>query len=91
MTDDWEQIYPKPKPAPELTEIEFWGGPLDGGRRVVADPDEPISFELPLFAQHGEPGVQVGAVKIMYRRRPVGPDESEPMPLRFDYARPEFV
>lgn len=84
MSDNgWETVWPKPSPAG--TEVELWGGPFDGQRLVVRDPDEPHVLEVPAYQEGGEPGVAVGKFRIEYRRRIVDPDEPEPMPLRFDY------
>lgn len=86
---DWETIWPKPSPTG--TEVELWGGPFDGTRLVLADPDLPYVMETPAYEVDGEPGVMAGKFRIEYRRRVVDPDEPEPMPLRFDFQRVELV
>ena len=86
-TDDgWYPIGQR-RPTPVAAEVELWGGPLDGERRVVADPDAALVLEQPVFAKDNldDP---VRTLQIVYRRREVGPDESDPYPIRFDYQPP---
>lgn len=78
----WVPAFPKP------VEIELWGGPRDGERRMVADPDQPLVLTYPPAELAAGPE---SGPKIVYRRRPVDLDEPEPWPLIFDYQKPVVV
>ncbi|MFA8415085.1 hypothetical protein ACEPTV_33100 [Burkholderia pseudomallei] len=72
-------------------EVELVGGPRDGERRVVADPDEPlilVGADLLALQTATALDADIETVRYVYRRREVGPDEPEPMPIRLDYERP---